>query len=136
MNRDELESMLADHLAGELPAEKEAVFQEAMACDPALAAEAESLKRTLRAFDALGAAPGRPQRRISGAALLRYAAVVALAFAGGWLLRGAQATSPAPSDAGPPDTDELEVRFAQVYMEQPAGSDLARSLVALARTTQ
>lgn len=140
MNSDELEDMLADHLAGELPPEKRAAFEKAMASDPALRAEADSLQRTLAALAALGEEPVKRRAPTAGPTLLRYAAAAAIAFAAGWLLRGSpvpgSAPAPAPRASGPSDTHEWRVRFAQSYMEQPAGSDLARSLVAFSRASQ
>ena len=71
--------------------------------------------------------------------LLRYAAVVAFAFAAGYLTHGLSGPPTRPGSyrifqSDPTDSaDNWETRVALAYTKQPDRSGLARSLVALAR---
>lgn len=109
MNEAERDELLAGYLGDELNEAERARFESMMAGDPELAAEAESLRRTIQAMRSLdapgsGRAPG--SRRLAGGgdgsppasvtsplrvwigAVVRYAAAIGLAFAAGYFMRG------------------------------------------------
>jgi anti-sigma factor RsiW len=162
MNEVERDELLAGYLGGELTAEDRARFESMMADDPALAADVAGLRRTIQAMRSLdapgsGRAPGsadgaaptsvmRPLRMWWGA-VVRYAAVIGLAFAAGYFMRGgagpeAQTGIPAarPDERADsdialpvrPEAGEWLQRAAEVYVNHPGGSSFARSLVAIA----
>ncbi|MCK4659639.1 MAG: zf-HC2 domain-containing protein [Phycisphaerae bacterium] len=146
MNHDQAWGMLADYLGDELDESQRRQFEAHLADDAELAAEVESLRRTLAAMHALdesvsvpeisGGLMGRPRRRTF--AFLRYAAVILMAFGAGYftnsLSMGRQANSIAgivePGSKGV--SDNWGTRVAIAYANQPSRSGLARSLVALA----
>jgi len=146
MTRDELKAMLADYLGEELDEDRNREFEAALARDPEFAAEVGGLQETLqrlRTLDApipMSTATSRGTRSLAVPKLLRYAAVLALAFVGGYLARGPAAELPrlplagtsqeivaAPSNES---TDAWRLRLAKAYAEHPSDSSLARSLVA------
>ena len=148
MNRDELKGMLADYLGDELDAERKGEFEAALADDPEFNAEVKGLQetlQTLRTLDEPKATPTvapRADRLLKVPGLWRYAAVVAFAFVGGYFARGPaiQIATPTPEIAiqqpANDPSDEWRLRLAKRYVEHPSESSLARSLVALARSSQ
>ena len=148
MNRDELKAMLADYLGDELDAGRKSEFEAALADDPEFTAEVKGLQdtlQTLRTLDEPTATPlvaPRADRLLKVPGLWRYAAVVAFAFVGGYLARGPAVqfpTTPSGSAMKQPASDpssEWRLRLAKRYVEHPSDSSLARSLVALARSSQ
>lgn len=146
MTDERFEQLLADHLAGELDDAAAAELHDAAAADSARAQRLRELEATERALGehvvSLQAAEQRvatllePVRvRETGArearsrvpALLRYAAVVLLAFVAGYVFRGwSAATEPAPRE-------QLAERFVDAQREFPGSSQFAHSLLALAR---
>ncbi len=147
MNRDELKAMLADYLGDELDAGRKSEFESALAQDSEFAAEVRGLQetlqtlRTLDAPKAMSTVAPRADRLLKVPGLWRFAAVVALAFVGGYLARGPAVQFPTPpsgSAINQPASDpsnEWRLRLAKRYVEHPSDSSLARSLVALARST-
>lgn len=152
MNRDELKAMLADYLGDELDAERKNEFEAALADDPEFNAEVKGLQdtlQTLRTLDGpteMSTVAPRADRLLKVPGLWRYAAVVAFAFVGGYLARGPAvqiATSPAKTitqestgNSFSDPTSEWRLRLAKRYVDHPSDSSLARSLVALARSSQ
>ena len=147
MNRDELKAMLADYLGDELDADRKNEFEAALADDPEFNVEVKGLQETLQTLRTLDeptemstVAP-RADRLLKVPGLWRYAAVVAFAFVGGYLARGPAVQFPTPpsgSAINQPASDpsnEWRLRLAKRYVEHPSDSSLARSLVALARST-
>jgi anti-sigma factor RsiW len=174
MNDNDRDELMANYLGDELNESDRARFEAMMAEDADLAAEAAALRGTIdrmRALDTPGSAPApgmadapepghappkvgvaspssmaRPLRAW-GSAVLRYAAVIGLAFVIGYVMGGRgsneagrrQAGPPAVSDAGPVpaparrETDDWLQRVAEVYVNRPGGSSFARSLVAIAK---
>lgn len=146
MTRDELKAMLADYLGDELDGDRKREFEAALASDPEFGAEVRGLQetlKTLRTLDALTPMPtvtSKGARPLAGPRLLRYAAVLALAFVGGYLARGPAAELPRPPLTGTSheivggssneSTDAWRLRLAKAYAEHPSDSSLARSLVA------
>ena len=147
MNRNELEAMLSDYLGEELDAQRKREFETALAGDPEFNAEVNGLQETLQALHALDEPTGTPtaapqaDRTLRVAGLWRYAAVLAFAFVGGYLARGPavelSTTPPEPVTQHPASdpSDEWRLRLAKRYVDHPSDSSLARSLVALARST-
>ena len=146
MTRDELKAMLADYLGDELDGDRNREFEAAVASDPEFGAEVRGLQGTLERLRTLDAPTPMPTatskggRSLAGPTLLRYAAVLALAFVGGYLARGpawelpqaplggtSQGIVAAPSNES---TDAWRLRLAKAYAEHPSDSSLARSLVA------
>ena len=147
MNRDELKAMLADYLGDELDADRKSGFEAALADDPEFNTEVKGLQETLRSLRALDGpteasttAP-RVDHPLKVPGLWRYAAVVAFAFVGGYLARGPaieiSTTPPEVATQRPASdpSDEWRLRLAQRYVEHPSDSSLARSFVALARSS-
>lgn len=146
MTRDELKAMLADYLGDELDGGRHREFEKALTSDPEFAAEVRGLQetlKTLRTLDAMTPMPTAASKRARPVAvprLLRYAAVLALAFVGGYLARGPAADLPGPPLAGTlqetvvassnESADAWRLRLAKTYAEHPSDSSLARSLVA------
>ncbi|MEE8153842.1 MAG: hypothetical protein V3T53_02655 [Phycisphaerales bacterium] len=146
MTRDELKAMLADYLGDELDGDRKRDFEAAVASDPEFGAEVRGLQETLKTLRTLDALTPMPTATSKGARLLavpkllRYAAILALAFVGGYLARGPAAELPQPpltrtlqetvgtSSLG--STDAWRLRLAKTYAEHPSDSSLARSLVA------
>ncbi len=85
-NLDPAQEQLADYLAGEMTPDQSRAFEARMETDPVLAHQAQSLKQTLIALDTgLQLRSAAPQRSVSaiariGWAIIRYAAVAAVAF--------------------------------------------------------
>ncbi len=152
MTRDELKAMLPDYLGDELDGDRKGDFEAALARDPKFAADVRGLQETLERLRMLDAPTPTPMPTVisKGAGslavprLLGYAAVLALAFVGGYLARG-----PAPELRRPPltetsqeavgapsneSTDAWRLRLAKAYAEHPSDSSLARSLVAFAHS--
>jgi len=150
MNPDEIKDLLADYLGDELSPSDRQRFEQYLTSDPDFAAEVEALRRTLSAMRSLEvpgqwSAPGVTAARTGvarGAILLRYAAVILLAFTGGFLVRGQSGTGsePAPPSVVEPERParqhDWQTRFASAYAENAGKSGLARSLVALAAATR
>ncbi len=146
MNRDELKAMLADYLGDELDVGRKSEFEAALARDPEFGAEVRGLQETLATLGTLDAPTPMPTATSEGARslavprLLGYAAVLALAFVGGYLARGPAAelsqaplTGMSQEIVGAPSnesTDAWRLRLAKAYTEHPSDSSLARSLVA------
>ncbi len=152
MTRDELKAMLADYLGNELDGDRKREFEAALASDSEFAAEVRGLQETLERLRTLDAPTPMPTatskggRSLAVPRVLRYAAVLALAFVGGYLARGPAAVelSKTPSETATQEpavtsfsdsSDEWRLRLAKRYVEHPSDSSLARSLVALARST-
>lgn len=150
MNPDEVKDLLADYLGDELSPGDRQRFEQYLTSDPDFAAEVETLRRTLSAMRSLEvpgqwSAPGIPAARtraFRAATLLRYAAVILLAFTGGFLVRGQSdiESEPAPPSVVEPERrprqHDLQRRFASAYTRNADKSGLARSLVALAQATR
>ena len=152
MNADEMRDKLADYLGDELQPEERRRFEEYAATDPSFAAEVESLRETLRAMRSLDESAGEASSgtthgsaRMAWArapALLRYAAIILLAFSAGYLVPDrsetprdvSTATDVQPKRAT--DQTEWQMRLAMAYSNSSSRSGLARSLVALARATK
>ncbi|MHC5024620.1 MAG: anti-sigma factor family protein [Planctomycetota bacterium] len=156
MNHDDLEQRLADHLGGELDERGRADMERAIADDPALAAEIESLQHALADLERLdlateaksAAARGRPatsQRGHPARRLLRQAASIILAFVAGFALRAAMppekdaATDGIAANSG--DTligenadEDWSLRTATTYMRHQEKSSLARALIAVTQS--
>ena len=146
MTRDELKAMLADYLGDELDGDRKREFEAALARDPEFAAEVRGLQETLERLRTLDAPTPMPTatskggRSVTGPTLLRYAAVLALAFVGGYLARGPAAELSQPPLTGTSQgitggssnesTDAWRLRLAKAYAEHPSDSSLARSLIA------
>ena len=146
MTRDELKAMLADYLGDELDGDRKREFEAALARDPEFAAEVRGLQETLERLCTLDApisvltATSKGARSLAGPTLLRYAAVLALAFVGGYLAHGPAAELPRPPLTGTSEeivaawsnesADAWRLRLAKAYAEHPSDSSLARSLVA------
>jgi len=143
MTRDELKAMLADYLGDELAPEQRQQFEAALNDDPEFAVEVDGLKQTLQTIRSLDEPvvtkvthdeAARPAIKTS---LLRYAAVLVLAFIGGYLARGPQTTmqSQTTQQDKSSSVSDWQLKFAKRYSEHPSDSSLARSLVALARSS-
>ena len=146
MTRDELKAMLADYLGDELDGDRNREFEAALARDPEFAAEVRGLQETLQRLRTLDVpiptptATSKGTRSLAVPTLLRYAAVLALAFVGGYLARGPTAELPQPPLTGTSQeivgapsnesADAWRLRLAKAYAEHPSDSSLARSLVA------
>jgi hypothetical protein len=147
MDREKLQAMLSDYLAGELDHETARTFEAALADHPDLAEEAASLLKTLslvRAFEGIDADRARTFSKRPGRAFwLRFAAALVLAFAAGFLARdfiardegGVKSIDVDASAPASPD-DDWRQTFAEAYAERSEASRLARSLVALSRCFQ
>lgn len=151
MTRDELKAMLADYLGDELDGDRKREFEAAVASDPEFGAEVRGLQETLKTLRTLDAVTPMPTATSKGGRslpvpkLLRYAAILALAFVGGYMARGPAVrlptTPPETTTQEPAGTsfsessDEWRRRLAKRYVEHPSDSSLARSLVAFARST-
>ncbi len=146
MTRDELKAMLADYLGNELDGDRKGEFEAALASDPQFAAEVRGLQETLETLRKLDAPMPMPTatseraRSLAVPRLLGYAAVLALAFVGGYLARGPAAELPRPpltgisqEIVGAPSNESIDawrLRLAKAYAENPSDSSLARSLIA------
>lgn len=141
MTRDELKAMLADYLGDELSLEQRQQFEAALVSDPEFAAEVYGLKQTLqtmRSLDVPVAAMEKQNYLVRTAimpSLLRYAAVLVLAFIGGYLARGPQFEQLQVNRPAINNQSDWQLKFAKQYLEHPSDSSLARSLIALARSS-
>ncbi len=147
MTRDELKAMLADYLGDELSVEQRQQFEAALVNDTEFAEEVDGLKQTLqtiRLLDEPVATKATQDDAIRPAimpGLLRYAAILVFAFIGGYLARGSQTEQlqvNLPDSVNQPANNSLsdwQLKFAKQYIEHPSDSSLARSLVALARSS-
>lgn len=152
MTRDELKAMLADYLGNELDGDRKGEFEAALASDPQFAAEVRGLQETLETLRKLDAPTPMPTATSEGARslavprLLGYAAVLALAFLGGYLARGPDAELPRPpltgisqEIVGAPSNESIDawrLRLAKAYAEYPSDSSLARSLIAFVHSLE
>ena len=150
MNPDEARDLLVDYLGGEMDRSQRERFEEHLTNDPALAAEVEGLRRALAAMRSLDDPAAGPAVREAAprprhgwtSALMRYAAIIVLAFGAGYL---ANSATTGPNEGGLPGIvrpvqneapRDWETRVAIAYAQQPGRSGLARSLVALACATR
>jgi anti-sigma factor RsiW len=152
MNADEIKGMLADYLGDELSPEDRRRFEEYLDTDREFAAEVASLRCALDEMrslkvpgeEAFAMSPRAAGRRSWPVPVLRYAAVILLAFAAGFLARGWSGGEVGPSVSPPGVTDfgqgrpspGWRMRFANAYVENANKSGLARSLVSLAQATR
>ncbi len=147
MKRDELKAMLADYLGDELSSEQRQQFESALVNDSEFADEVEGLKQTLQTIHSLDEPvttkkiPIESARPVVIPGLLRYAAVLAIAFIGGYMARGPQSVQlqndqqSTHNQSTSSTTSDWQLKFAKRYLEHPSDSSLARSLVALARSS-
>lgn len=155
---DDLRSIFADYIGGELAPPKRAELEREMQNVPELAMEVASLQSALHALRSLDdgeetarATQGHEQTVTTsrrGASALRYAAMIGLAFVVGYVLRGMEAQPlPLPlldsnSEAGrqvdnqPASQEDFITRLALNYLDQAGRSGFGRSLIAYARTAQ
>jgi anti-sigma factor RsiW len=152
MNADEIKAMLADYLGDELGPEDRRRFEEYLDTDREFAAEVASLRCTLDDMrslkvpgeDAFAPPPRAAERRAWPVPVLRYAAVILLAFAAGFFARGWSSGEVASSVSPPAIVDfgqeqppaSWQMRFATAYVKNTSKSGLARSLVSLAQATR
>lgn len=156
MNRDDLQRLMADYLGDELPAQEKARIERGLEDHPDMAADVRSLRGALAAMRSLDAAPGMPETQARrqghrgdsaarrGGRMLRYAAMIGLAFVLGYLVRGFEPQPPAGiggDGRGSVETQgarinqgDLETRYARQYLADSRRSGLGRSLIAYART--
>ena len=150
MTRDDVQKLLPEYLAGELDAAMRATLEASLVHHPDLAAEARSLSHAisvLRSFDESDSRVLRATSRSSAARFtftaLRYAAVIAVAFTAGFVLRGQTSSLPDPVQSPAfADIDSanrtvphtaIEQRLVEGYARgSGAGTNLGRSLIALA----
>lgn len=147
MTRDELKAMLADYLGDELSIDQRQQFEVALDDDPEFATEVNGLKQTLRMIQSLDEPVASIEKQVDFArtaiipGLLRYAAVLVFAFIGGYLARGPQSVQPqlefkdTSMQASSSSPSDWQLKFAKRYLEHTSDSSLARSLVALARSS-
>jgi predicted anti-sigma-YlaC factor YlaD len=151
MRCEDLNERLADYLGGELGTAARAEVEQHLGTCAACAAEAASLRRTLDALRTLPeSTPGErePQARsrtgaraARGAAMLRYAAAILIAFTLGYVVRDRSAGESREGEGEPAivqrgggtavASTSWPERAAEVYARQSTRSELARSLVAL-----
>ncbi|UCG32698.1 MAG: hypothetical protein JSU68_13655 [Phycisphaerales bacterium] len=152
MNADDIKGMLAEYLGDELSPEDRRRFEEYLDTDREFAAEVASLRCTLDDMRSLkvpgegafAVPPRAAERRSWPVPVLRYAAVILLAFAAGFLARGWSGGEVGSSGAPPAIADfrpeqppaGWQMRFATAYVKNTSKSGLARSLVSLAQATR
>lgn len=146
MTNEQFNDLLADWLGDELSPDDRTAFERELAANPLRRAEAQRLREAQDLVRALA----RPQPQLRQphpamlrvvAAALRYAAVIALAFAGGYMARGpdAPATQPAAPrvveqpPARAPGDSRLADRYAAALRKFPDSPTLSHSLLMLAR---
>jgi anti-sigma factor RsiW len=160
MTEERFRELLVDYLAGELDEQRAAEFRAELAASAErrrlaseLQAAAAALEANVLSDDEAGQRTERleletplladgqhtaeraPRYRVLFAAL-RYAAVVALAFGAGFLVRGWQSGSPEATPTPPPPTEFNEryvASFAEATQSFPQSSTFTRSLLMLAR---
>ena len=147
MTRDELKAMLADYLGDELTSEQRQQFEAALVSDPEFAAEVDGLKQTLQTIRSLDepiavvVAQDDAIRPAIMPGLIRYAAILVFAFIGGYLAHGSQTEqlqvnqTDSVNQPANKSFSDWQLKFAKRYSEHPSDSSLARSLVALARSS-
>jgi anti-sigma factor RsiW len=180
MNDAEFRELLADYIGGELDEQRAAAFRAELEADPQRRRLAEELQAAAAALEANVVSPEEAKERtealelarisrdsanasrralradrvrsIRFRAVLRYAAVIVLAFGGGFLARGwmpgtrssvgaADQTRPVAGDqmSVPPlevttaINEQLVVNFRQATKSFPESSTFSRALLALAR---
>lgn len=152
----EFEVRLGEYLSGEMDADETRAFEALLANDPARRQLADELRETGALVRAAvpsaelaeqctrGLSLGRSDRnagRAAGwriaAAALRYAAVILLAFALGFMARGWESGPANTRPAAPSVRTPYEVQFARNYTEvsreHPGTSSFGRTLLAIAR---
>jgi anti-sigma factor RsiW len=160
MNDEKFRELLADYLAGELDEQQAAAFRAELEASPERRRLANELQAAAAALEANVLTDDEARRRTEGLELevplsvdgrrtlkpprqykrlftvLRYAAVIALAFGTGFLVRGWQSRSPATASA-PPPAAEINERYLANFVEAtqsfPQSSTFTRSLLMLAR---
>jgi anti-sigma factor RsiW len=158
MNCRTFREQLADLVAGELDSSQRAAAHEHMRTCAQCRELARGLEAAAAVVEADVVSPEEAERQTAGLALpkphgvrpavvrrryprlptiLRYAAVILLAFAGGYSARGWRASEiaspPPPDDRASPVGRELAQRYAMAMEQFPNSSALSRSLLALAR---
>jgi hypothetical protein len=150
MTREELQKLLPDYLAGELDAATRTTFEMSMGSHPELVAEVRSLSHAVSALRSIDEGDSRVLRSASRSSTarfvftaIRYAAVIAVAFTVGFVLRGQTSSSsgpartPAFAGIDPANRTNPRTAFEQRLVEGYArgsgsGTNLGRSLIALA----
>ncbi len=160
MTEERFRELLADYLAGELDEQQAAAFRAELAASAERRKLASELQAAAAALEGnvlsenearqrtedlklelpsplkrahASEATGRYKRLF---AALRYAAVIALAFGGGYIVRGWQSGSPETTSAPPPMAEINEryvANFAEATQLFPHSSTFTRSLLMLAR---
>jgi len=160
MTEERFRELLADYLAGELDEQQAAAFRAELAASAERRRLANELQAAAAALESnvlsenearqrtedLKLEPPPPLKRPHAGeatrryqrlyAVLRYAAVVALAFGAGFLVRGWQSGSPEATSAPSPVTEINEryvANFAEATQSFPQSSTFTRSLLMLAR---
>lgn len=145
MKPDEIQNVLADYLGDELDPARKAEFERALDNDPDLAAEVDSLRKTVQAMRSLDVpsvvlpalSPAHPPAaappRMLG--IMRYAASILIAFTLGAFVRDLS-VAPQRIPQPPPGPSAIHTRLAAAYNHNAAKSGLARSLLAVAHATR
>jgi len=145
MNPPEFEQRMADYLGAELEPIERAEFERLLAADPAAQKRVDALRTLAAAVRELPATvpPVAPQPLIWKRVMvvLRYAAVILLAFAAGYGVRGAGGGPPetvrtvaAVPAAARSVTDSFAERYARAVAAKPGASTLSHALLAMGRT--
>ena len=162
-NHDEVQVMMAEYLGGELDEAGRAKFETMMEGDEQLALEVKTLRAASDAIGSLDDEDAGPVAMISSKPAssaasfrghaLRYTAVIALAFLGGYIIRGLEPIpgpgGVEPEHAGGIETnavdnsgddsggeENFEHRLTREYLNAPERTGLSRSLIAYARATR
>lgn len=158
MNCRTFREQLADLVAGELDSQQRAAAHEHMQTCEQCRELARGLEAAAAVVEADVVSPEEAERQTAALAppkphgmrpaivrrryprlstIVRYAAVILLAFAGGYSARGWRADEIAsplpPDDRASPVSSELAQRYAIATEQFPDSSALSRSLLALAR---
>lgn len=161
MTEERFRELLADYLAGELDEQQAAAFRAELKANAERRKLADELQAAAAALEAnvlsddearrrtedlqLSVAPSRkrprPVERTAGHqrlfAVLRYAAIIVLAFGAGFLARGRQSETPETSGASLAQTTEINDRYVANFVRAtqsfPESSSFSRSLLMLAR---
>jgi anti-sigma factor RsiW len=167
MNCREFREQLAEFIGGELDAEQHAAAQSHMQSCQECRERARGLEAAAAALEAGLVSPGEAERRTAAltpphaarpaaasgrvlrvSTVLRYAAIIMLAFAGGYLVRGwragdgaagqqlaqtGQTVVPPVIDAVPGVSRELADLYVRAAQKFPDSSTFSRSLLMLAR---